>query len=156
VYPGPLDRVHAWAYLPDLARAFVAVASRDELPAYAELPFAGHAVNGEQLLAALERAATSLGLAPAQGFRRGTLPWGLLKAAGLVLPMWREIAEMAYLWQVPHALDGAALQRAVGWLPATPLEAALREALVDLGLVKSVAQRADVARRAPAPESARR
>jgi hypothetical protein len=26
VYPGPLDRVHAWAYLPDLARAFVAVA----------------------------------------------------------------------------------------------------------------------------------
>jgi len=28
VYPGPLDRPHAWAYLPDLARAFVAVASR--------------------------------------------------------------------------------------------------------------------------------
>ena len=28
VYSGPLDRVHAWAYLPDLARAFVAVAAR--------------------------------------------------------------------------------------------------------------------------------
>src|SRR5262245_34180250 len=26
VYPGPLDVAHAWAYLPDLARAFVAVA----------------------------------------------------------------------------------------------------------------------------------
>ena len=25
VYPGPLDRAHAWAYLPDLAQAFVAV-----------------------------------------------------------------------------------------------------------------------------------
>ena len=25
-YPGPLDRAHAWAYLPDLAQAFVAAA----------------------------------------------------------------------------------------------------------------------------------
>ena len=40
VYPGPLNLAHAWAYLPDLARAFVAVASRaDELPAFADLPF---------------------------------------------------------------------------------------------------------------------
>src|SRR5262245_4629433 len=28
VYPGPLDAVHAWAYLPDLARAFVRVAEQ--------------------------------------------------------------------------------------------------------------------------------
>jgi nucleoside-diphosphate-sugar epimerase len=129
VYPGPLDLAHAWAYLPDLARAFVAVASRDDLPAYADLPFAGHTVTGTQMLAALERAAASLGLAPARGFRRGGLPWRMLKLAGLVLPMWREIAEMTYLWQVPHALDGATLERTVGRLPTTPLDSALAASL---------------------------
>ena len=140
VYPGPLNLAHAWAYLPDLAQAFVAAASRDTLPAYADLPFGGHTVTGTQLLDALERAAASLGLAPARGFKRGGLPWGLLKAAGWVLPMWREIAEMSYLWQVPHALDGTALERAVGPLQTTPLDSALREALLDLGFVKAPAR----------------
>jgi len=142
VYPGPLHLAHAWAYLPDLARAFVAAASRHDLPAFADLPFAGHTVTGAQMLDALERAAASLALAPARGFKRGGLPWPVLKLAGLVWPMWREIAEMSYLWHVPHALDGAALQRAVGRLPATPLQSALRESLLGLGLVNSAAARA--------------
>ena len=47
--------------------------------------------------------------------------------------MWRELAEMSYLWRVPHALDGTALHAAVGALPATPIDAALRAALLDLG-----------------------
>jgi nucleoside-diphosphate-sugar epimerase len=139
VYPGPLDLAHAWAYLPDLARAFVAAASRDALPTYADLPFAGHTVTGSQLLDALERAGASLGLAPARGFKRGALPWGVLKVAGLVWPMWREIAGMSYLWHVPHALDGTALARAVGPLQSTPLDRALREALIGLGLAPSAA-----------------
>jgi hypothetical protein len=57
-----------------------------------------------------------------------------MKLGGLLVPMLREIAEMSYLWRVPHALDGAALQRAVGPLPSTPLDAAVREALLALGL----------------------
>jgi nucleoside-diphosphate-sugar epimerase len=130
VYPGPLDVAHAWAYLPDLARAFVAAAECDTLPAYADLPFAGHTVTGAQWLDAIEHAAASLGVVPARGFRRGKLPWGVLRLAGLVLPMWREVAEMSYLWHVPHALDGAALARAVHLPPATPLDSAVREALV--------------------------
>ena len=37
VYPGPLQVPHAWAYLPDLARAFVAAATHaSELPPVAE------------------------------------------------------------------------------------------------------------------------
>ena len=130
VYPGPLNLAHAWAYLPDLARAFVAAASSDALPAYADLPFAGHTVTGAQLLDAIERAAASLGVAPARGFKRGKLPWFVLKVAGLVWPMWREVAEMSYLWQVPHALDGTTLARAVHLPAATPLDTAVREALV--------------------------
>jgi nucleoside-diphosphate-sugar epimerase len=134
VYPGALDLPHAWAYLPDLARAFVAAAARaDALPAFADLPFGGHTLTGAQLLDAIERAAVSLGVA-AGHLRRGGLPWPLMKLGGLLVPMLREIAEMSYLWRVPHALDGAALQRAVGPLPSTPLDAAVREALLALGL----------------------
>jgi nucleoside-diphosphate-sugar epimerase len=135
VYPGPLDMPHAWAYLPDLARAFVAVAARrGELPPFVQLHFTGHTLTGAQLLSALERAAAALGLAPARGFRHGSMPWGVIRLGGLVVPMWREIAEMAYLWRVPHALDGAALAAAVGALPATPIDDALRAALLDIGL----------------------
>lgn len=134
VYPGPLDAAHAWAYLPELACAFVAVAGRDDLPAFTRLHFAGHSPTGAELLSAIECAAGSLGLRPASGWRHTSVPWSLLRAAGLVVPMWREIAEMAYLWRIPHALDGAALQRLTGPLPQTPLESAVAFALRDLGL----------------------
>jgi nucleoside-diphosphate-sugar epimerase len=134
VYPGPLDVPHAWAYLPDLARAFVAVASRKDLPDFANLHFPGHTLTGAQLLAALERAAAGLGRTPARAWRHGSMPWGLIRAGGLFVPTWRGIAEMSYLWRVPHALDGTALNAAIGALPATPIEAALRAALLDLGL----------------------
>jgi len=142
VYPGPLDVPHAWAYLPDLAQAMVAAASRrDALPAFADLPFAGHTLTGAELLAALERAASSLGLGPARGWRHGGMPWLAMKIGALVVPMWREIVAMSYLWRVPHALDGTALARAVGALPATPLDVALRDALLALGFGDAAAQR---------------
>jgi nucleoside-diphosphate-sugar epimerase len=133
VYPGPLDVPHAWAYLPDLARAFVAVAALDALPAFAQLHFPGHTLTGAQWLAAVERAAASLGVLPAQGWRHGSMPWGLIRAGGVVVPSWRAIAAMSYLWRVAHALDGTALRAAVGALPATSIDAALCAALLDLG-----------------------
>jgi nucleoside-diphosphate-sugar epimerase len=133
VYPGPLDVPHAWAFLPDLARAFVAVASCQGLPAFTPLHFCGHTLTGAQLLAAVERAAAALGIAPAAGWRHGRLPWPLLRAGGLVVPMWRELAEMEYLWRVPHALDDSALQALIGPLQATPLDSALRQTLQELG-----------------------
>ncbi|HWS74107.1 MAG TPA: epimerase, partial [Quisquiliibacterium sp.] len=133
VYPGPLDVPHAWAYLPDLAQAFVALAGRNDLPAFTRLHFPGHTLTGRELLDAVERAAALLGEAPAGGFRRGGMPWGLLKLAGLVVPMWREVAEMAYLWRVPHALDGSALRAAIGEVRITPIDAAMVEALRRLG-----------------------
>ena len=61
------------------------------------------------------------------------MPWGVIRAVGVVYPLWRELARMSYLWRVPHALDGAALRSTVGELPATPVPAALREALLALG-----------------------
>ncbi len=133
-YPGPLDRPHAWAYLPDLAQAFVAVAAAvaedaGRLPAHATLHFAGHTLTGAELLVSLQRAATALGMPADTRWRQGSLPWPLLRLGGWVVPMWRELAEMAYLWTTPHALDGSALQQVVGDLPGTPIDRAMQEAL---------------------------
>lgn len=137
VYPGPLEHVHAWAYLPDMARAFVAVAeglAREGQPeGVLKLHFEGHSVDGHEFLAAMDDAADSLGLRPASGFRIGRMPWLLLRAAGLFSPLLREIVRMSYLWRVPHALDGRRLQQRFGPLPRTPLVHALRATLIDLG-----------------------
>jgi nucleoside-diphosphate-sugar epimerase len=133
VYPGPLDLPHAWAYLPDLARAFVRVAEQREHAAFATWHFEGHTLTGQALLDGIEAAAADLGLAPAGGFRRGGMPWGLIGAVGLLVPVWRELARMAYLWRVPHALDGHRLAALPGPpLVATPLAAALRASLLAL------------------------
>ncbi len=139
VYPGPLDLPHAWAYLPDLAAAFAAVAAvaaatpRPPAQAFQTLHFSGHTLTGRELLQGLEQAAASLGLRPARGFRVGGMPWGLMRVLGLAMPMLRELVRMRYLWTRPHALAGERLARTAGPLPPTPVAVALRQALLDLG-----------------------
>jgi nucleoside-diphosphate-sugar epimerase len=134
VYPGRTDAVHAWAYLPDLARAFALVAARRAaLAPYEVLHYPGHAVDGATLLRGIERAARRTGVLPSGvRLRRGGMPWGLLKVGGLVVPMWRELAEMRYLWDVPHRLSGDRLSQLLETVPATPLEVALEATLVEL------------------------
>jgi len=133
VYPGPLDTIHAWAYLPDFARAFVASAAGSAgQSAFERFCFAGHAATGREFLAATELAADSLGLRPARGWRHGSMPWPLLRVAGVFVPMLRELARMSYLWRVPHALDGRRLAARDPQLAATPLVEALRASLVAL------------------------
>jgi len=133
-YPGDPALVHAWAYLPDLARAFVAVAELSDAAPFERFTFAGHSVTGREFLAAVERAAATLGLAPARGWRHGAMPWLLIRALGIVVPMWRELARMSYLWRTPHALDGRRLAGCCPGLVATPLDQALRASLIGLGL----------------------
>jgi nucleoside-diphosphate-sugar epimerase len=130
-YPGPLNLAHAWAYVPDLAQAFVAVASHAGLPQHTRLHFAGHTLTGHDLLAALDAAALAVGLPGALQHRR--MPWWPMRAAGLVMPMLRELSRMSYLWHVPHGLAGCALQQLAGPLPTTPVQAALRASLIALG-----------------------
>jgi nucleoside-diphosphate-sugar epimerase len=145
VYPGPLNLPHAWAYLPDLVQAMVGLATRSvqgPLPsAFSRFHFEGHTLTGADCLAAIDRAAAALHLRPSSGFKRGGLPWGLIRAGGIVWPQWRELAEMAYLWDVPHALSGTALRQCLASgavaLPSTPVDIAFRDSLVALGLTFS-------------------
>jgi nucleoside-diphosphate-sugar epimerase len=142
VYPGPTDVPHAWAYLPDLARAFVAAAARPGSggAAFERFHFPGHTITGGELLRGLEQAAESLGVRPARPWKHGSVPWPLLRLGGLFVPMLREISEMSYLWRVPHELDGHALEQAIGPVTVTPLDDALRQALVDLGYGSATAR----------------
>ncbi|GAP38363.1 NAD-dependent epimerase/dehydratase family protein [Piscinibacter sakaiensis] len=128
VYPGPLDRAHAWAYLPDLARAAVDVAAAADAPDFACWQFAGHAPTGAELLQGLQAAADAQGLRPARGWRIGGWPWWAVRVAGLALPMAREIAEMAYLWERPHRLE----EHLPCARPATPLAEALAASVAAL------------------------
>jgi len=134
VYPGRLDIAHAWAYLPDLARAFVALAGeRTRLAPFEVCHFPGHAPTGAQLLAAMSGWARARGLlAPGKELEVKGLPWPLLRIGGALVPMWRELAEMRYLWDVPHRLDGTRLRALVGDLPQTPLQQAVEAALDEL------------------------
>lgn len=133
IHPGGLSTVHAWAYLPDLAATFVRVAeARERLQGHHKLHFAGHAVDGKTLHAALEAAS-------GQSLKIASLPWGVIRLIAPLVPSWRAMVEMRYLWQRPHRLDDSSLCALIGPPPATPLAQALRQSLKDLGLQPSAA-----------------
>ncbi len=126
MYPGPLDRLHAWAYLPDLARAMVGLAERrTAFASFEEFGFAGYTLSGGELVAAI---ADVVG----RPLEIKSLPWPLVRILGLVVPQLREVAEMSYLWRVPHAIDGGKLARTLPDFRPTPLATALAEALADV------------------------
>ena len=124
-YPGPLDLAHAWAYVPDLAHTFVRVAeARANLPRFECIHFAGHTVTGHEVIALLERLTE-------RALKVSQLPWSLIRAVGLVKPIWRELAEMAYLWQRPHQLITERAHSAL-MAPTTPFAAAMRASVTAL------------------------
>ncbi|MER8949268.1 SDR family oxidoreductase [Mesorhizobium sp. M0701] len=126
--PGPVDLVHEWAYLPDLAKTFVGLADNlDKLGFYEALNFPGHAVTDLQLKAAAEKA---LG----RSLKLTSMPWWVLRAGSPFVAMWREIVSMSYLRFEPHRLVSGRLESVIGTIPHTPLENAVSEALEDIGI----------------------
>lgn len=127
--PGPLDQIRSWAYLPDLASAFVELANRaEQFEMFEIFHFEGHAISGADLIKALE-------ISSNKKLTHKTLPWRVIRTVGLVYPAWREFAQMSYLWQVPHRLDGQKLKDLVPDLQHTNIEIAAKAALHDLGLL---------------------
>jgi nucleoside-diphosphate-sugar epimerase len=122
--PGEMNVSHAWAYLPDAATAMERVASLrlqdSTLPAYMELPFAGHQFSFSELKASLESImGTTL--------KTKNVPWSLFKLFGIVVPLFRDIYSMRYLWDNSIRIDGSALTELLGSAPeSTPLRDALK------------------------------
>lgn len=137
-YPGGADVVTAWAYLPDLARAFVRVAEHSaNLARFDVLHFAGHALSGAQWLDVLTPVAQAQGwVAEGEALRRGSLPWGLMRPLAWLVPTWAALLEMRYLWSTPHALANQKLRNLIGDEPHTALPMAAQQALAELGMLK--------------------
>ena len=137
-YPGALDVPTAWAYLPDMARAFVAVAQRRErLPAFEMLHFAGETLAGADWAYALQAVAREQGWITAdEHLRVRQVPWPLMRVAGVFVPTLRALCEMRYLWRTPHALVDTRMATLTGPLRRTPFEQALRQSLLELGLIQ--------------------
>ena len=143
-YPGALDVPTSWAYLPDLASTFVRVASRllampERFQPFEVFHFAGHTLTGHDWAEQLADVARDNGWLPPDGsLVRKSMPWALMRAGAWVVPMWRELLAMRYLWQTPLALDGSKLAALIGPEPHTELPVALRQALQDLGKTRRV------------------
>ncbi|MDR3395265.1 MAG: sugar nucleotide-binding protein [Parasulfuritortus sp.] len=141
-YPGRREVPTAWAYLPDLARTFVAVAQRRaQLQSFEVFHFSGYSLTAQQWLDALEPIALAQGwVRPGGHLTLRRMPWPLLRLGAVFNPMWAALVEMRYLWDTPHALANGKLLALIGTEPHTPLEIAVHSALADLGLLEHVPQ----------------
>jgi nucleoside-diphosphate-sugar epimerase len=127
-YPGPLDVVHEWAYVPDFCDAMRRlVEARAGLEPFAQFGFPGHAVTGRALVGAIARTC-------GRGFKVSGMPWMPLRMLGIAVPIFRELSEVAYLWSTPHVIDGTRLATVIGDLPHTPLDRAIASTLLRLGI----------------------
>jgi nucleoside-diphosphate-sugar epimerase len=127
--PGKVDLIHEWAYLPDLAAGFVALAeNREQLGAFENLNFANHAVTDLQMKMAAQQALDEC-------LELASMPWWVLRLGSPFNANWRAIVSMSYLRFQPHRLAPGKLASIIGDVPYTPLVDAVAGAMADLGIV---------------------
>lgn len=89
----------AYAYLPDMARAAVALAEMQaDLPRFVDMPFAGLTFSMSDLKTELERQT-------GRRLRFSGFPWWFMRLAAPFWELARELNEMRYLFDLPHRLD---------------------------------------------------
>lgn len=144
---GKPEACRAYAWLPDMARAGVALAEHPDLPAFADIPFAGQAASLNQIAATLQ------GIT-GRSYRIGRFPWWSLR---LVAPFWelaRELPEMRYLYGHDHALDPAPLAALLPDFRTTTLDEMLAAHLPGYSAMSTQTSRCgEAAAAAPAPGS---
>ncbi|HEV2574318.1 MAG TPA: NAD(P)H-binding protein [Beijerinckiaceae bacterium] len=129
-YPGRPGVGHQWAYLPDVAETMVRLAEHDGLDDFAQFHMGGHwDHDGRQMVDAIAR------VVGAPNMRVSRFPWLAVTLASPFVPLFRELSEMKYLWQVPVRLQNARLLSMLGAEPHTPLDVAVRTTLVGLGCI---------------------
>jgi nucleoside-diphosphate-sugar epimerase len=65
------------------------------------------------------------------------LPWRLMRLLSPFVPLFRELAEMRYLWTTPIRMSNKRLKSVLGAEPRTPLETAVRETLIGIGCMRT-------------------
>lgn len=112
--PGDFDTVQTFAYLPDWARAVVALCEMEEqLAPFEDVPFAGHSFTPREL-------ATGLSSALGHKIKIARFPWWVMTMASPFWEMARELRDMRYLWEHPHTISGEKLGRLLPDFIATP------------------------------------
>jgi nucleoside-diphosphate-sugar epimerase len=124
--PADPDAPHTWTYIGDMARTLITLA-RDQR-AWGR---AWH-VPSPPAISVRELAARYVTLAGAPAVRVRGLPRAVMRTAGLVIPMARELAEMDYQFYGPFLLDSTETEQTFG-LRATDLEVALKEEAAHAG-----------------------
>ncbi|NBT30501.1 MAG: epimerase [Rhodobacteraceae bacterium] len=113
-HPGAPDIPQAYAYLPDWARAAVALAERrDQLQRFEDIPFPGHTFTVLDLKAALEDRLS-------RDLRLSGFPWGVMLLASPFWELAREMLEMRGLWNTPHQLGAAKFHEILPDFQPTP------------------------------------
>lgn len=111
--PGAVGVGHQWAYLPDVAATMLQlIERRHQLPAFAPFHFEGHwDADGQQMVAAIRRVVERrTGQTP----RTVRFPWWAVTLGYLAVPLFREMAEMRYLWREPLHMKGDKLANELG------------------------------------------
>jgi nucleoside-diphosphate-sugar epimerase len=107
------DTKHSYTYTLDCAEALCRLAEADDSFGQVwHLPTARPPLSGREFV---RLAATALGAAP----RLTVLPAWTLKAAGLVMPMMRELAEMLYQNDHDYVFDSSRFERRFGYTPTS-------------------------------------
>lgn len=123
---GALDLRHSWAYLPDLARAFVRVGERrGEFRPFENFHFAGHWVSHGQLMAAIQSALP-------RKVKVSAFPWWFMGLGGLFDPVVRDLHKMRYLQLNEMELVDPRLDQLLGPGFTTPFEQAVAATIIDL------------------------
>ncbi len=122
---GDVSVKHAYAYLPDWARAAEQLAQmRSTLHTYEDIPFPGHAFSLEELKSEIE-AITKHPLT------YSAFPWWLMRLAAPVWELARELLEMRYLFNTSHWLSAQKFGALLPDFEATPLKTVLGQLDVD-------------------------
>jgi nucleoside-diphosphate-sugar epimerase len=151
-YPGVRGVGHQWAYLPDVAETMVRLIEKADDEAFAVFHMEGHwDPDGTRMIDAIRR---SIGNPK---IKVRPMPWWLMRLLSPFVPVFRELAEMRYLWRMPLHMGNARLTAVLGAEPHTPLDVAVRETLIGLGCLEAGSNRdrragsAAVDRPPPAP-----
>ncbi|WP_245823330.1 epimerase [Antarctobacter heliothermus] len=122
-YPGNPGVPHAWAYLPDMARAAVMLAAkRAQLPRFTDVAFPGYTVTGNEMAALCGKVLNR----PVEVRR---MAWWPLRLAA---PFWKtgaKLLEMRYLWDKPHHLSRDGFDALLPGFVATDMTEALASAI---------------------------
>ncbi|MBL4790414.1 MAG: NAD(P)H-binding protein [Kordiimonadaceae bacterium] len=118
-YPGPLDRAHTWAYLPDMARAMAELAAiATGFNAFEVFGFPGYSMMGSEMVHLLSNATGTQ-------LKIKAMPWAILKVLQLFVPVLRGVVQMRYLWNVPHTISGKKFRAALPEFQETPARQAV-------------------------------